>query len=450
MTQFGRPNGDISVGLWAPYPASPTTLFDKINEVTPNGDTDYIGSSNDEDECEVSVGAVVDPGVGIDHKIRCYAQCPLGSGAKEQMWIALVENGTERARSLVAEVDRNSYALIEYALLEAEANAIQNYGNLRLRFHITKVNGGEPIQITQADFRCPDATEEHSGSSSISGNGSPVGVAKKGGKQSSLISAAGVLIALGLVGMLGVAPISGGGTLAVIGQKAAQADVAISGGGAVATTGTKAEGEPHSGSASVSGNGVATAQGIKGAEDVGTISSGGEVSSSGTKAGKRTAGATGGGSITVVGTKSEAEQYSGSAVVSGGGTVLSDGEKGAKESSVVSGNGNAIATGKKKTSSPASITGNGALALIGKKETEGTGLISGNGSIITTGTKQDMEPHFGSAVISGGGSINTTGTYALYPYEQRSLGAKRADSSYPKIPHSTTKKSTGRGYKKWL
>lgn len=157
MAQFGRPDGDISVGLWSPYPSSPTTLFDKIDEVTPNGDTDYIYSSNDEDECEASIGSVNDPGVGTGHKIRCYAQCPLGSGQPEAMWIALVENGTIRGQSFDITVDRNSYVMIEYTLSEAEANAIGNYANLRLRFHIAKVNGGEPIQITQAEFECPDA-----------------------------------------------------------------------------------------------------------------------------------------------------------------------------------------------------------------------------------------------------------------------------------------------------
>lgn len=446
MTQFGRPDSDISVGSWNPFPASPTTLFDKINEETPNGDTDYIYSSVDEDECEISVGAVVDPEIGTGHKIRCTAQCPLGSGQPEALWIALVENGTIRGQSAATTVNRNNYVMIEYVLSEAEANAIGNYANLRLRFHITKVNGGEPIQITQAEFECPDATEEHSGSSSISGNGSLAGVAKKGGKQSSLISAKGALVAIGLVATFGIASISGGGVAATVGQKAAQVDVTIPGGGVVATTGTKAEGEPHSGSASISGNGAvtvqgikgaedtgaisgngaATAQGIKGAEDAGAVSGGGEISSSGEKAGEGTAEVTGNGSIIAAGTKIEGEEYFGSAIVSGGGTVSSDGEKGAEESPAVFGNGNTIAAGTKETFSFTSITGNGALASIGKKETEGTGLISGNGS------------------------INTAGMNTLYLPEQRSLGAKKAGLFYPRTAHPATKRLAGGGYKKWL
>jgi len=157
MGQIARPNSDISVGGWSPYPADPTTLWDKIDEVTPNGDTDYIVSSTDEDECELNLTAVIDPEVGTGHKIRCYAKSPAGGGAAEQMYISLVENGTERARSATENVNRNAYGLIEYTLSEAEANSIGNYGNLRIRARITKTDADEPIRITQFEFECPSA-----------------------------------------------------------------------------------------------------------------------------------------------------------------------------------------------------------------------------------------------------------------------------------------------------
>lgn len=410
MTQFGRPASDISVGSWSPFPASPTTLYDKINEETPNGDTDYIYSSNDEDECEIALSAVVDPGVGTGHIIRCYAKCPLGSGAKEQMWVALVENGAIRGQSPVVDVDRNSYALIEYTLSEAEANAIGNYANLRLRWHITKVNGGEPIQVTQADFRCPDATEEHSGSSSISGNGSLTGVAKKGGKQSSLISAAGALVAVGLVAMLGFALVSSGGTVAAVGLKATQADAVISGGGAIATTGTKAEGEPHSGSAAISGNGVVVAQGIKGAEDAGAISGGGEVAASGKKGGEGIAEVTGNGSIIAVGTKQEPESYSGSALISGNGSLIISSVKGGEGVSHISQEGAPVSVGEKQASGDSIVTGDGAVLAEGGKGAEESSTISGNGSISTAGEKWLGEAHYGDVIISGGGELTTEAT----------------------------------------
>jgi hypothetical protein len=157
MAQIARPDSDVVVGSWSPYPASPTTLWDKLDEETKNDDTDYMVSSTDEDECELGLTDVDDPGVGTGHKIRCYAKSVAGGGAREQMYIALVENGNVRATSSAVNTDRSAYGLIEYILSEAEANSITNYANLRLRFHITKTDADEPIRVTQAEFECPDA-----------------------------------------------------------------------------------------------------------------------------------------------------------------------------------------------------------------------------------------------------------------------------------------------------
>jgi hypothetical protein len=52
--------------------------------------------------------------------------------------------------------------------------------------------------------------EEHSGSGLISGNGSLSGIAQKGGKASPVISGKGLLAALAIAGMMGLASISGG------------------------------------------------------------------------------------------------------------------------------------------------------------------------------------------------------------------------------------------------
>jgi len=161
-SQFGRPNGDITVGSWSPFPSSPTTLWDKIDEQFRNGNTDYIESDLDEDECELSLTDVTDPETGLNHVIRCYAKCPAGKGKAEKLYIALVENGTVRAQSPATAVERTGpyWTLIEYTLSEAEANAIQNYANLSLRFHIVDVSEGEPIRVTQAEFRCSGIDEE--------------------------------------------------------------------------------------------------------------------------------------------------------------------------------------------------------------------------------------------------------------------------------------------------
>jgi|GEM_PF-6756074 len=156
-SQFGRPGGDISVGSWSPFPASPTTLWDKIDEQFDNRDTDYIFSDTKGDECEFSLPGLTDPETGLNHFLACIAKCPAGAGKGESLYIALVENGTVRAQSPTHPVGRVFWEYIRYDLTEAEANSITNYANLRLRIHIVEVGGGEPIRVTQAEFKCPPA-----------------------------------------------------------------------------------------------------------------------------------------------------------------------------------------------------------------------------------------------------------------------------------------------------
>lgn len=387
MAQIARPDSDISLGSWSPYPVDPTTLFDKIDEETPNGDTDYIWSDLDEDVCEVAISVTVDPGVGTNHFIRCWAYSSNGSGAKEKLDIALVENGNVRAQGIQTIVSRTGYALIEHALSVAEANSIQNYGNLRLRFHVCVVNSNEPLRVTQAEFECPDAVEEHAGVVAISGNGSIAGIAKKGGKQSSLISAKGALVAIGIVAMLGVASVPGGGTIASIGKKVAQADTIISGGGELATSGTKAEGEPHSGSAAISGNGTIAVQDEKGAEEIAEI--------------------TGNGSIIAAGTKQEGEEHSGVAIVSGNGVLAGIAIKQASGDLVITGNGILSGAGTKQAPGDSTIVGGGSIVAVGvlSESHYGVVIISGNGVLHGAGIKQVP----GNLVIIGGGSIVATG-----------------------------------------
>ncbi len=172
MAQFGRPDSDIAKGSWSPYPASPTTLWDKLDEETQNGDTDYAVSSTEEDEFEVGLADVTDPTVGTGHYIRCYAKAPGGGGAKERLTISLYENGTQRAASSSTDVDRTAYGLIEHNLSEAEANSISNYANLRIRIHADVIGSGEEIRVTQCELEVPDAAGDLSidKSDSVSAN----------------------------------------------------------------------------------------------------------------------------------------------------------------------------------------------------------------------------------------------------------------------------------------
>ncbi len=72
MATFVRPvSPDISTGNWTPDPSSPTTLFDKLDEVTPS-DTDFVRSESDptNDIFEVTLGTQTDPASSTGHIVR--------------------------------------------------------------------------------------------------------------------------------------------------------------------------------------------------------------------------------------------------------------------------------------------------------------------------------------------------------------------------------------------
>lgn len=189
MPLFARPISDITVGACSPYPSSPTTLFDKVDEETKDDDTTYIFDSTDEDVFELKLGTVVDPGVGTGHKIGIYAYTPAGAGAPETLEFMLYEGSTLIATSPDFTTSRTAYTLYEYTLTEAEANAIGAYTDLRIRFHITKTDADEPIRITQAWLEVPEAGADVLVAGTISVVSGLNGITKVDRKASGLISA---------------------------------------------------------------------------------------------------------------------------------------------------------------------------------------------------------------------------------------------------------------------
>lgn len=275
MTQFARPANDISLGGWS-GPA-----WSKINEAVPDDDAGYTEKTG-AGTLEIGLSGVDDPGVGIGHIIRFRAKQQSGSKGPERLNCQLYEGGILIAETGVKTLMRGSYGSFEYTLLETEADSIINYNDLRFRL-IPAQGDTEVMRLTWADLKVPDAAgEEHSGSGSISGNGSLAGTAKKGGQGSALESAGGTLLAIGLAGMLGIASIVGGGTQLEVGKKSVSASASISGEGLVVASGEATVGaEEHSGIAAISGNGVLAGVGMKRAYGDSAIAGGGFIVATG-------------------------------------------------------------------------------------------------------------------------------------------------------------------------
>jgi len=333
--QFARPANDISLGGWS------SPAWSKTNEVVPDDDGSYTEKTG-LGILEFGLSGVNDPGVGTDHIIRFRAKQQSGSKGPEKLNCQLYEGGVLIAETGLQTLTRGSHVSFEYALSEIEANSIGNYNDLRLKF-VPDQGDTEVMRLTWAEVQVPDATgEEHSGSSSVSGNGSLAGTAKKGGKGSALKSAGGTLLAIGLAGMLVIASIVGGGSQLAVGKKSASAGMSISGGGSQLAVGKK----DVSASASVSGGGSVIATGQAGEIEehsgIAIVSENGVIVGTGTKQARGDSVVAGGGSIVATGQSVEAEEHSGIAAVSGDGVLIGLGAKSAVGMASISGNGNLV------------------------------------------------------------------------------------------------------------
>ncbi|MBA7590686.1 hypothetical protein ES708_32814 [subsurface metagenome] len=156
MAQFARPNQDIATGSWTK--SGGTYWWENIDEVTQNGDADYCACPNGGGILEVKLSSVSDPGVGTGHVLRLYAKSPGGGGAPEKLDINLYQGGTLIANAFGnLAINRTAYTLYEYTLTEAQANAITNYSDLRIKFIEDTVGAGEEIRVTQAELEVPEA-----------------------------------------------------------------------------------------------------------------------------------------------------------------------------------------------------------------------------------------------------------------------------------------------------
>lgn len=161
MAQFARPDGDITVSsgwAWgAPGSSGLTNLYQVIDEVTPDT-SDYIGSDTTSGSFyECSLGDVTDPGVSTGHVVR-YSNSKSSSAGKT------IDNLIELRQGATVIASWNHLNISNVAtqhnqtLTAAQADAITDYTDLRLRAAITISGGGagRSLRFHWAEFEVPD------------------------------------------------------------------------------------------------------------------------------------------------------------------------------------------------------------------------------------------------------------------------------------------------------
>lgn len=143
MTQFARPDADITT-QWTTTP-----LWSKMDEVSAD-DTDFIQDSTSGHVAEVSLSNVSDPLSSTGHVVRWRRR----SGTSPSVTIGLYQGATLIASSTDT-TTTGSFTDTSFTLSGAEADAITDYNDLRLRF----TNGANVnYRVSQAYFECPDVS----------------------------------------------------------------------------------------------------------------------------------------------------------------------------------------------------------------------------------------------------------------------------------------------------
>lgn len=397
--QYARPSSDIeNPGGWTTEP-----LWDKIEE-EPFDDGDFLTSPKSASGKSFTIGlsGVIDPGVHTGHIVRIRASAKVSGTVKYELMqgAVVIKDSGDVALTV-------PYAEYNMTLSEAEAAEITDYSTLRVRVTAVKTQKNQYQYVSWMRVDIPDlAGEEHSGTGSISGNGSTTGTIKKGGLGSAIKSAGGTLLALGLAGMLGIASIAGGGSQAVVAKKAIPDTVSISGGGTQIVVGAKSASDTAgiSGSGSIIATGVASE--VEQRSGIASISGKGDIAGTVTKQAFCDLPITGGGSVIVTGEKHEegVEEHSGIAVVSGNGVLDVAVIKQALADLAISGNGTVSGTGIKQIFGNMAIKGKGSLIITAngaENGYSGIAIISGGGTIEAVAEKEAS----GTASISGGGHL---------------------------------------------
>jgi hypothetical protein len=152
MAQVLLPASDVSnAGLWTTTP-----LWSKINDAS---DVTLIrGAAGATGTCEVALQSGTDPASSVDHTVTVRAKVGSGASGAEKLTVWLYQGATLIATPVnAASISRTTITDYAYTLSAAEADAITNYGDLRLRFSQSTVGAGEYIYVYEASLSVPTA-----------------------------------------------------------------------------------------------------------------------------------------------------------------------------------------------------------------------------------------------------------------------------------------------------
>ncbi len=156
MTQYARPASDITNSTWTTLPTGGQALYLQVNE-SAYSDTNYI-RANGAQTCEVKLSSVTDPVSSLNHILRLRAKAT-GSSSAEKWTVSIYQGSTLIATAFSASnVTRTTFNDYVFTLTAAQADAITNYTDLRVRI-VSSASTGEYIDVSWIVFEVPDVIQ---------------------------------------------------------------------------------------------------------------------------------------------------------------------------------------------------------------------------------------------------------------------------------------------------
>ena len=147
MSQFARPDADITDGAWLNEAASATDMYQSIDEdVSSPNDSDYVESEAGPSSSPVvfNLSAITDPVSSSGHVMR-WRRSKSGGGATLNLTVELRQGYVNEGSpgTLIKTVSDsdipNGFATTTATLSAGEADAITDYSDLQVRIVATQV-----------------------------------------------------------------------------------------------------------------------------------------------------------------------------------------------------------------------------------------------------------------------------------------------------------------------
>lgn len=152
MSQHLRPASTVDAGTWT---YAVTSLHADTDEGIDNADDDDTYAQTDiaADDLELALSTGIDPTSALAHVLQWRARRAGVYFLSADLSIALYEGAVLIATSTSSHGD--DYTSHTYTLSAAEANAITDYTNLRVRIRLVSHVGGAHLRVTAAELTIP-------------------------------------------------------------------------------------------------------------------------------------------------------------------------------------------------------------------------------------------------------------------------------------------------------